>query len=191
MGSVNRTPSYFMKEYIKDLLRKNFTAKTIKARCLKKGWDITDNEIEILRGELELEFMVKRNPKDKTESEKTKITRLFSEQETYFDFAKRIGVNTEYESTTDLIVTIQKITADIFIKQSVCLARALELVSEGVIIDLEIFWKGYDIALKGLCKAWGITNLVDVNAAFQCLESKGYLNSNHALSQVSEVHENN
>lgn len=175
-----------MKEFIKDLLRKNFTAKTIKSRCLKKGWEVNDSEIELLRNDLKLELSLERENKSKSKKG-SDIIPLFSQQETYFDFAKRVGVNTEYKDATELIVTVQKITADIFIRQSLCLMRALELQSEGYFIDIDILFKGYDIALKGLCKAWGISNLIDVNAAFQCLESKGYLNTNHALSQIPEV----
>jgi hypothetical protein len=180
-----------MNEYIKDLLRKNFTPKTIKARCLKKGWEVTDTEIEVLRNDLELELILERENKKEKSKKGINVVSLFSELETYFDFAKRVGVNTEYKDTTELVVTIQKITADIFIRQSVCLMRALELQSEGRFIDLEVLWRGYDIALKGLCKAWGITNLIDVNAAFQCLENKGYLTSNHALSEIPEIHSDN
>lgn len=181
----------FMNDFIKDLLRKNFTTKTIKNRCLKKGWEVTDSEIEILRNTLNLEITIERENKKEKTKKGSDIIPLFTEQNTYFDFAKRVGVNTEYKDTTELIVTVQKITADIFIRQSLCLLRALELQSEGLFVDMDILWKGYDIALKGLCKAWGITNLIDVNAAFQCLESKGYLNSNHALSEIPEVHKHN
>lgn len=179
-----------MDEFIKALLRNNFTTKTIKSRCLKKGWEVTDKEIEIIRNTLNLELEIER--KSKTNTKKgSDIIQLFSEQNTYFDFAKRVGVNTEYKDTTELIITVQKITADIFIRQALCLLRALELQSEGLFVDMDILWRGYDIALKGVCKAWGITNLIDVNAAFQCLEAKGYLNSNHALSQISEIHQHN
>lgn len=180
-----------MNEFIKGLLRNNFTAKTIRSRCLKNGWEVTDSEIELLRNDLKLELVIERENKKEKSKKGGDIIPLFSEQESYFDFAKRVGVNTEYKDTTELIVTVQKITADIFIRQSLCLMRALELQSEGLFVDLEILWKGYDIALKGLCKAWGITNLIDVNAAFQCLENKGYLNSNHALSQIPEIHQHN
>ncbi len=179
-----------MNEFIKALLRNNFTAKTIKSRCLKKGWEVTDAEIELLRNDLKLEVSIERENKNKAKKG-SDIIPLFSEQETFFDFAKRVGVNTEYKDATELIVTVQKITADIFIRQALCLMRALELQSEGLFVDMDVLWRGYDIALKGLCKAWGITNLIDVNAAFQCLESKGYLNSNHALSEISEVHQHN
>jgi hypothetical protein len=178
-----------MNDFIKDLLRKNFTAKTIKARCLKKGWNATDNDIEIIRNQISLENDLK-DKKDKSDK-KSQIIKLFSEQCTYFDFAKKIGVNLDYQDNVELISIIQKITADIFIKQSVCLLRALELQAEGVAVNMDIFWKGYDVAFKGVCKAWGITNLIDVNAAFQCLESKGYLSSNHALSEIPKIYSNN
>lgn len=177
-----------MNEFIKDLIRKNFTAKTIKARCVKQGWNPTNEQIESIRSEVQLELKAERKAK---ENKKEKdIISLFNEQETYFDFAKRVGVNIDYKNTTELISTIQKITADIFIRQSLCFMRALELQSEGIAIDTTMFIRGYDIALKGLCLAWGIQNLIDVNAAFQCLESKGYLKANHALSEISEVCKN-
>ncbi|MBW4607115.1 MAG: hypothetical protein KME22_07795 [Hassallia sp. WJT32-NPBG1] len=180
-----------MHEFIKDLLRKNFTIKTIKSRCLKKGWDITDEEIEVIKNNLNLELEIERVNKDKNIKKGKAIIPLFTQENTYFDFAKRVGVNTEYTNINELISIVQKLTADIFIRQSLCLLRALELQSEGHFIDLDILFKGYDIALKGLCKAWGISNLIDVNAAFQCLESKGYLNTNHALSQIPQIHESN
>lgn len=180
-----------MNEFIKDLLRKNFTVKTIKSRCLKKGWTVTDTEIELLRNSLNLELQIERNNKDKNTKKGAAIIPLFTEENTYFDFAKRVGVNTEYADITELITLVQKITADIFIRQSLCLMRALELQSEGHFVDMDILFRGYDLALKGLCKAWGITNLIDVNAAFQCLESKGYLNTDHALSQIPQIHEHN
>ena len=177
-----------MHDFIKDLLRKNFTAKTIIARCLKLGWNPSIEEIENIRSELKVELEMNR--KSKSKNDKEKIVALFTEQETYFDFAKRMGVNTEYENSVDLISSVQKITADIFIRQSLVLLRALELQSEGVGIDTAMFIKGYEVALKGICIAWGIQNLIDVNAAFQCLESKGYLSKNHALSQISEISNN-
>lgn len=177
-----------MDEFIKDLIRKNFTAKTIKARCAKHGWNPTNEQIESIRSEVQLELKAERKAK---ENKKQKdITSLFSEQETYFDFAKRVGVNLDYKSQTDLITAIQKATAEIFLKQSLCFLRALELQSQGVAIDTTMFIRGYDIALKGVCLAWGIQNLIDVNAAFQCLESKGYLKANHALSEIHEIHQN-
>lgn len=179
-----------MNEFIKDLIRKNFTAKTIKSRCAKQGWEVTNEQIESIRGEVDLEIKAERKAKTKTTKEKPDIIALFSEQETYFDFANRVGVNLNYQNNTDLISSIQKITAEIFLRQSLCYLRTLELLSEGIPIDILIFMKGYEIALKGVCLAWGIQNLIDVNAAFQCLESKGYLKHNHALSEISEIHEN-
>ena len=175
-----------IKEFIKDLLRKNFTIKTIKVRCDKQGYNVTDLEIAGIKHELELELKIERQNK-KDGDKKSKVIKLFSEQESYFDFAKRLGVNTEYNDVTELISTVQKITADVFIRQSLVLMRALELQLEGDFIDTGLFIKGYEVALRGVCLAWGIQNLIDVNAAFQCLESKGFLNKNHALSQIPEI----
>lgn len=178
-----------MNELIEKLIRQNFTAKTIKLRCEKQGWNPTNEEIETIRSKVQLELKAEKEMRKKKE-DKADIVLLFSEQESYFEFAKRVGVNLDYQNTTELITAIQKTTAEIFLRQSLCFLRALELQSEGFAIDTTIFIRGYDIALKGVCLAWGIQNLIDVNAAFQCLESKGYLKSNHALSEIREIHEN-
>jgi hypothetical protein len=165
-----------MNEFIKDLLRKNFTFKTIINRCKKQGWDVTEIEINLIKSQLDIELEIERKKKDKDSNVKkaVDIIPLFTEENTYFDFANRLGVNTEYTDTAELIGIVQKLTADIFIKQALCLLRGLELQSEGKLIGLEILFKGYDISLRAVSKAWGIDNLIDLNAAVQCLQAKGY-----------------
>jgi hypothetical protein len=126
---------------------------------------------------LDLELEVERKKKDKEEKESKKssnIVALFTEENTYFDFAERVGVNTEYSNVEELIGTVQKLTGEIFIKQALCLLRGLELQSEGKLIGLEILFKGYDISLKAVCKAWGLETLIDLNAAIQTLQTRGY-----------------
>jgi hypothetical protein len=178
-----------MDEFIKNLIRKNFTVPTIIRRCEKNNWNVTIDHIEYLRHEINLEIELER--KEKKDKGESKVIRLFDSENKYFDFAKKAGVNLEYKDNIELISILQKVTAEVFIKQSVCLLRALELLIEGENIDVAIFWKGYEISLNALCKAWGINNLIDVNAAFQCLESKGYLNTDNAFSQIPKIYSSN
>jgi hypothetical protein len=178
-----------MDEFVKDLLRKNFTIPTIIRRCEKNNWHVTIEHIEYLRHEVNLEIELER--KEKKNKTETKVIQLFDSENKYFDFAKKAGVNLEYKDNIELISIIQKVTAEVFIKQSICLLRALELLSEGENVDVNVFWKGYEVSLNALCKAWGINNLIDVNAAFQCLESKGYLTNDNYLSQIPKIYSSN
>lgn len=180
---------FYMEEFIKSLLRKNFTSATILNRCQKQGWTVTPDEIEILRNEVTLEIEAEKIAKKQKTSKEKSVIKLFSELETYEEFRERIGIDTEFKDAIQLITLVQGLSANIFIRQALCLMKGLELQCEGNAIDIEILFKSYDIAFKVLCKAWGIDNLVNVNAAFQCLESKGYL-SDSALPQVSEILKN-
>lgn len=165
-----------MNDFIRDLLRKNFTFKTIIARCLKKGWKVSEVEIALIKSQLDLELEIERKKQEKDSNTKkgADIIPLFTEENTYFDFANRVGVNTEYSNAEELIGTVQKLTAEIFIKQALCLLRGLELQSEGKLIGLEILFKGYDVALRAVCKAWGLESIIDLNAAIQTLQTRGY-----------------
>ncbi len=83
-------------------------------------------------------------------------------------------MDTEYSNIDELIGTVQKLTANIFIKQAICLLRGLELLSEGHATDLDILYKGYDVAFKAIDKAWGIQVLIDINSAIYTLNNKGF-----------------
>jgi hypothetical protein len=168
-----------MEEYIKSLIKANYTNKTIINRCNKKGWEVDNLQIEEIRNTVKLELEIERTNKEEDDAINKKkkgkvIVPLFTESETYFDFAKRIGIETEYSDTKELIGTVQKLTANIFIRQAICLLRGLELQSQGQPIELDIMFKGYDIALKAISKAWGIETLIDLNAAIQALSIRGY-----------------
>ena len=54
-----------MEEFIKELIRKNFTVKTIKSRCEKQGWNPTNEEIESIRSKVQLELKSKCKNDDK------------------------------------------------------------------------------------------------------------------------------
>lgn len=187
-----------METFIRTLIIAGYTNKTIKTRCKKKGYDEpTDEEIEIIRNNIKLENKIEKTNKKEPKEDKKKgkvVIPLFTETETYFDFANRIGVETEYQNVGDLIAIVQKLTANIFIKQAICLLRGLELQSEGHSIDLEILFKGYEVAFKAIDKAWGMQNLIDLNAAIQSVKNKGFtidVSPNTYLPQISETTENN
>lgn len=187
-----------MEIFIRSLIIAGYINKTIKSRCKKKGYpEPTDEEIEVLRNTIKLENEIEKVNKKEPKEDKKKgkmIIPLFTETESYFDFANRIGVETEYQNVGELIAIVQKLTANIFIKQAVCLLRGLELQSEGKNIDLEILFKGYDIAFKAIDKAWGMQNLIDLNAAIQSVRNKGFtidVSPNTYLPEISKTTENN
>lgn len=170
-----------------------YTDKTIISRCKKKDFYPSDNDIHQIRNRVKLKSEIEEINKSKEDlkgkSVKGKaIIPLFTKEETYFDFANRIGVNTEYSNIEELIGTVQKLTANIFIKQAICLLRGLELLSEGQAIDLDILYKGYSVAFQAIDKAWGMQTLIDLNAAIYSLNAKGFTIdvSSTNIPQISE-----
>lgn len=168
-----------MDEYIESMVIAGYTNKTIISRCKKKDFYPTDNDIQQIRNKVKLKSEIEQVNKSKEDlngkTVKGKvIIPLFTKEETYFDFASRIGVDTEYSNIDELIGTVQKLTANIFIKQAICLLRGLELLSEGHATDLDILYKGYDVAFKAIDKAWGIQVLIDINSAIYTLNNKGF-----------------
>lgn len=179
-----------MDEYIKSMVIAGYTDITIKKRCLKKGYkEPSDIDIQVIRNNVKLQGEIENVSKaDKGKTKGKHITPLFNEVETYFTFAKRVGIETEYTNIEELIGTVQKLTADIFIRQAVCLLRGLELLSEGQSIDLELLYKGYAVAFTAIDRAWGMQTLIDLNAAIQNLEGKGFSIdvSSTNIPQISE-----